>query len=234
MLFKYSILMALALAAGCARSRVKHPDLFSPGKLSGDDGCARGDAQKCFDSGSSYRERNDMAMAADYFERGCNLKDQSCCYNLGHHLWKGEGRPADLQGAARLYRRACVLGMDEACDVATEIEVERNGDRQDLQTNQQPAEARQAEAQPAEAHQAEAHQATVQMTSTAAVQVWIDGAYTGSCGPSERCADDVEPGHHEIVVKLLNEDGWSEFRSIDVAPGAIEKIFIDPPRQPEP
>jgi TPR repeat protein len=55
-------------------------------------------------------------MAFKYFEKACSLDYGLGCNNLGVNYEKGLGVGKDASKAASLYKKACALGYEKACN----------------------------------------------------------------------------------------------------------------------
>ncbi|HEY1957673.1 MAG TPA: serine/threonine-protein kinase [Polyangiaceae bacterium] len=74
--------------------------------------CENGDRDACFDVAWRFDEGNDgvakdYAVAAKYYERGCNLGNPDACNNLGVDYENGYGVTRSLPRARSLYGQGC-------------------------------------------------------------------------------------------------------------------------------
>ena len=60
--------------------------------------------------------RQDISMAVSYYEKGCNLKQDIACNNLGILYEDGNGVRQNRTTAKEYYGKACDLGNQEGCD----------------------------------------------------------------------------------------------------------------------
>lgn len=62
----------------------------------------------------SYKEK-DFTQAKKYFEKACDLKENSGCFNLGVLYYQGQGVEKNLKKAASFYTKACDLNYSNGC-----------------------------------------------------------------------------------------------------------------------
>ncbi|MBI5477353.1 MAG: SEL1-like repeat protein [Deltaproteobacteria bacterium] len=67
----------------------------------------------------------DKARGAALYAKGCNGGDSVGCNNLASAYAWGQGVPADLDAAIRLFRKACDAGVQLACKNAKDTEIRR-------------------------------------------------------------------------------------------------------------
>lgn len=136
-----SLRCRLGFGEGCrdaADTSYSAGDLHAAG-ASGARGCADEDGVSCRLAGMSFAEadgkQQDLRRAEGFFREGCALGDavscerihaieleQRCarygafaCVELAQAHASGDGAPRDEARARRFYRKACLLGADEAC-----------------------------------------------------------------------------------------------------------------------
>jgi hypothetical protein len=132
-----SLRCRLGFGEGCRAAAFSADDTRGAGLL-GARGCAHEDPVSCRLAGQAYQSAGparDLRRAEDFFREGCALGDpascdgvhaieleQRCdrygafaCAELARAHERGEGVPRDREVAQRYYRKACVLGSDDAC-----------------------------------------------------------------------------------------------------------------------
>jgi len=79
--------------------------------------CERGAAGGCFNAGllAKLAAAPDFEKSARMMKRGCDLKDNEACNQLGAAYRKGRGIAQDLQKAFSLFGQSCEDGNGNAC-----------------------------------------------------------------------------------------------------------------------
>lgn len=93
--------------------------------------CERGSAESCTELGSKYMlgmgAGEDLLKAADYFEKGCGMRDASACVLQGKLYEIGRGSIAsDYEKAHEAYQKACKLNNDTGCKYDNNLEIVEN------------------------------------------------------------------------------------------------------------
>jgi TPR repeat protein len=79
------------------------------------DRCERGDGPACVEVAAQHRELGDLARAAAYSRRACDLASPFGCADLARAWERGEGVPVDPAAATSLYVSACLGGHAPSC-----------------------------------------------------------------------------------------------------------------------
>lgn len=132
----------LGSSEGCraaADSSLEQGDARAAGTL-GARGCEGGDRLSCRLAGRAYRSdgpARDLRLSEGFFREGCALGDPpscesvhaielelrcdryaaSACAELARAHRRGDGVEQSPESAMRLYRKACLLGADDACEM---------------------------------------------------------------------------------------------------------------------
>lgn len=132
-----SLRCRLGFGEGCREAYASQDDHRSAG-LVAQRGCEHGNAVSCRLAGQTYQQEGpprDLRRAEDFFREGCALGDpESCdavhelellqrcdrygafaCAELARAHASGDGMKRDRALAQRYYRKACLLGADDAC-----------------------------------------------------------------------------------------------------------------------
>ncbi|MEP7123183.1 MAG: hypothetical protein ABJE95_19805 [Byssovorax sp.] len=130
----------LGSGEGCREAAGRQDDARSMGRLA-QIGCEREDMESCRLAGLAYQQEGparDLRRAESFYREGCSLGDEeSCnsvheleleqrcdrygafaCAELAHAHETGDGMTRDRALAQRYYRKACLLGADDACRAA--------------------------------------------------------------------------------------------------------------------
>ena len=51
-----------------------------------------------------------------YYEKACDLKDATGCYNVGVQYYNGKAEKRDIAEAKQYFGKACDLGEQKGCD----------------------------------------------------------------------------------------------------------------------
>jgi len=91
--------------------------------------CQKGELRACADLGMRYfggsaGVAQDYGKALEYFTKGCNGDDAHSCFGLAAQYANGLGVPMAKQQAVLLLKKACELGLGDACGLAQTLELE--------------------------------------------------------------------------------------------------------------
>ena len=62
-------------------------------------------------------------MAADYYDKSCQLYESNGCFHLGEAFLKGEGVKQSKERAKNYFEKACLMGSKRGCDVYKKLEL---------------------------------------------------------------------------------------------------------------
>ncbi len=80
--------------------------------------CGLNDAEKCKKLAESYFKTNDLKKTLEYYSKSCKLNDAKGCYALA--MLCNEGVAKDEKQMTESLKKACELGLKEACDILKE------------------------------------------------------------------------------------------------------------------
>ncbi|GAA7776928.1 hypothetical protein JP0174_03320 [Helicobacter pylori] len=80
--------------------------------------CKLNDAEKCKKLAEFYFKANDLKKTLEYYSKSCKLNDAKGCYALA--ALYNEGVAKDEKQMTESLKKACGLGLKEACDVLKE------------------------------------------------------------------------------------------------------------------
>jgi len=94
--------------------------------------CARGEGEGCYGLAEFFLQANhDPERTAELLEAACGLKkkpnEQPSCSALGAMWLSGQGKPQNMEQAARIFKRGCALGEMQACMKLGEMYLEGVG-----------------------------------------------------------------------------------------------------------
>ncbi len=73
-------------------------------------------AKDYFELGIEAYKISDFTKAAEYYEKGCELKEGAACNNLGVLYESGQGVKQNFSKAAEYYKKGCELKEGKACN----------------------------------------------------------------------------------------------------------------------
>lgn len=73
-------------------------------------------AKDYFELGIEAYKISDFTKAAEYSEKGCELKEGTACNNLGVLYENGRGVKQNFSKAAEYYKKGCELNFGKACN----------------------------------------------------------------------------------------------------------------------
>ncbi|GAA9052416.1 hypothetical protein Taitung234_01900 [Helicobacter pylori] len=80
--------------------------------------CKLNDAEKCKKLAEFYFKANDLKKTLEYYSKSCRLNDAKGCYALA--ALYNEGVAKDEKQMTESLKKACELGLKEACDILKE------------------------------------------------------------------------------------------------------------------
>ncbi len=80
--------------------------------------CQLNDAEKCKKLAEFYFKANDLKKTLEYYSKSCKLNDAKGCYALA--VLYNEGVAKDEKQMTESLKKACELGLKEACDILKE------------------------------------------------------------------------------------------------------------------
>ncbi|GAA7211346.1 hypothetical protein Kyoto84A_05270 [Helicobacter pylori] len=80
--------------------------------------CKLNDAEKCKKLAEFYFKANDLKKTLEYYSKSCKLNDAKGCYALA--VLYNEGVAKDEKQMTENLKKACGLGLKEACDILKE------------------------------------------------------------------------------------------------------------------
>ncbi len=80
--------------------------------------CGLNDAEKCKKLAEFYFKANDLKKTLEYYSKSCKLNDAKGCYALA--ALYNEGVAKDEKQMTESLKKACGLGLKEACDILKE------------------------------------------------------------------------------------------------------------------
>ncbi|GAA9933109.1 hypothetical protein VN0866_01070 [Helicobacter pylori] len=80
--------------------------------------CGLNDAEKCKKLAEFYFKANDLKKTLEYYSKSCKLNDAKGCYALA--VLYNEGVAKDEKQMTESLKKACELGLKEACDILKE------------------------------------------------------------------------------------------------------------------
>ncbi len=80
--------------------------------------CGLNDAEKCKKLAEFYFKANDLKKTLEYYSKSCRLNDAKGCYALA--ALYNEGVAKDEKQMTESLKKACELGLKEACDILKE------------------------------------------------------------------------------------------------------------------
>ncbi|GHR62071.1 hypothetical protein JP0103_02740 [Helicobacter pylori] len=80
--------------------------------------CKLNDAEKCKKLAEFYFKANDLKKTLEYYSKSCKLNDAKGCYALA--ALYNEGVAKDEKQMTESLKKACGLGLKEACDILKE------------------------------------------------------------------------------------------------------------------
>ncbi|GAA7797424.1 hypothetical protein HpMS120_04250 [Helicobacter pylori] len=80
--------------------------------------CKLNDAEKCKKLAEFYFKANDLKKTLEYYSKSCKLNDAKGCYALV--VLYNEGVAKDEKQMTESLKKACGLGLKEACDILKE------------------------------------------------------------------------------------------------------------------
>ncbi len=80
--------------------------------------CGLNDAEKCKKLAEFYFKANDLKKTLEYYSKSCKLNDAKGCYALA--MLYNEGVAKDEKQMTESLKKACGLGLKEACDILKE------------------------------------------------------------------------------------------------------------------
>ncbi|BAW60207.1 tetratricopeptide repeat protein [Helicobacter pylori] len=80
--------------------------------------CKLNDAEKCKKLAEFYFKANDLKKTLEYYSKSCKLNDAKGCYALV--ALYNEGVAKDEKQMTESLKKACGLGLKEACDILKE------------------------------------------------------------------------------------------------------------------
>ncbi len=80
--------------------------------------CKLNDAEKCKKLAEFYFKANDLKKTLEYYSKSCKLNNAKGCYALA--ALYNEGVAKDEKQMTENLKKACELGLKEACDILKE------------------------------------------------------------------------------------------------------------------
>ncbi|GAA7118966.1 hypothetical protein ID0233_00590 [Helicobacter pylori] len=80
--------------------------------------CELNDAEKCKKLAEFYFKANDLKKTLEYYSKSCKLNNAKGCYALV--ALYNEGVAKDEKQMTESLKKACELGLKEACDILKE------------------------------------------------------------------------------------------------------------------
>ncbi|WP_120940858.1 tetratricopeptide repeat protein [Helicobacter pylori] len=80
--------------------------------------CGLNDAEKCKKLAEFYFKANDLKKTLEYYSKSCKLNDAKGCYALA--ALYNESVAKDEKQMTENLKKACGLGLKEACDILKE------------------------------------------------------------------------------------------------------------------
>ncbi|GAA6845089.1 tetratricopeptide repeat protein [Helicobacter pylori] len=80
--------------------------------------CGLNDAEKCKKLAEFYFKANDLKKTLEYYSKSCKLNDAKGCYALA--ALYNEGVAKDEKQMTESLKKACGLGLKEACSILKE------------------------------------------------------------------------------------------------------------------